>query len=249
MDNTPKPKKPIWKRWWFIALVLIIAIGAFAPSGDKPDDKAASNPPPTSSQPQTPAQTQPQAQTPPQTQTPTQTQTPAQTQPQPSTPTTQTQTPAVKTYKAGMYKIGTDMPPGEYTLIASGMAYFQISSDSTGSFASIVANDNFEGRSIVTVSAGQYLTLTRCTAYAVSDAPAVKLTNGILPQGMYRVGVDLAPGEYKASATSMGYIEVSKDSKHSISSIITNDNFEGDKYITVKEGQYLKLTRATLKVQ
>lgn len=66
---------------------------------------------------------------------------------------------------------------------------------------------------------------------------------------MYRVGVDLEPGEYKVTATGMGYIEVSADSKHTLLNIIINDVFEGEKYITVKAGQYLKLSGATLKLK
>ena len=159
-------------------------------------------------------------------------------------------TPSVKTYKPGMYKIGVDMPAGEYTLIAKSTAYFQVAKDSTGQMDSIISNDNFNNRSIVTVADGQYLTLKNCTAYAFKDAPKVDIgADGFLQEGMYKVGVDLPAGEYKVTADSMGYAEVSGDSSHDMGSIISNDNFQGEKYITVKDGQYLKLTRAKIKVR
>jgi ABC-type Fe3+-hydroxamate transport system substrate-binding protein len=64
--------------------------------------------------------------------------------------------------------------------------------------------------------------------------------------GMYKVGVDVQPGEYKIIADGQGYVEVAKDSSHSLYSIISNDNFEGEKYITIKVGQYIKLNNAAL---
>jgi len=158
--------------------------------------------------------------------------------------------PTVKTYKAGMYKIGQDMPAGEYVLMANSMAYYQATKDSTGQLESIISNDNFSNRSIITVVDGQYLTLRNCTAYAFNDAPKVKLSaDGFLPEGMYKVSIDLPAGEYKATADSMGYAEVSSNSSHDMGNIVSNDNFQGEKYITVKDGQYLKLTRAKIKVK
>ena len=158
--------------------------------------------------------------------------------------------PEVNTYKAGMYKIGTDMPAGEYILTANGISYIQVSSDSTGQIDSIVFNDNFSNRSIITVVDGQYLTLKSCIAYAFEDAPRVTPSaDGILPEGMYKVGVDLPAGEYKVAADGMGYMEVSGSSSHNIDNILSNDNFEGEKYITVEDGQYLKLSHVTIKVE
>lgn len=148
----------------------------------------------------------------------------------------------VQTWKDGMYKVGSDIPAGEYVLIASASGYFQLSSDSTGSFESIIANDNFDTNTIVTISEGQYLTLTRCTAYGINDAPALDTSK----EGMFKVGKDLAAGEYKIHSDSDGYVQVSSSSDHSFESIVSNDNFSGDSYITVSDGQYLTLTRANI---
>jgi len=145
--------------------------------------------------------------------------------------------------KSGMYKVGSDIPAGEYVLIANRGAYFAITSDSSGSFESILANDNFDSRSIVSVNDGEYLELKGCKAYPFTEAPAVDKSSGILESGMYKVGVDIPAGEYKVeSINTMGYIEVSSDSSHSFNAIVTNDNFEGSKYISVSDGQYLKLS-------
>lgn len=168
----------------------------------------------------------------------------------PSTPVS-TPAPAVKTYPDGMYKIGTDMPAGEYVLIGSGsMSYFEVDKDSTGQMESILANDTFATRSIVSVKDSQYFKLTGCVAYTFSDAPKAQLTDGFLPAGMYKVGVDLPAGEYKVIPDGgTSYKEICKDSSHSMDSIVSNDIMQGESYTTVKAGQYLKLSSAKVKVE
>lgn len=63
--------------------------------------------------------------------------------------------------------------------------------------------------------------------------------------GTYKIGTDLEAGEYLFIAKSMGYIEVCSDSTGNLDSIITNDNVIGHTYITVEDGQYLKLQGGT----
>lgn len=62
-------------------------------------------------------------------------------------------------------------------------------------------------------------------------------------EGMYKVGVDIPAGEYnvKADTGMTGYIEVSADA--SGDSIITNDLFDNNTYISVTDGQFLTLER------
>lgn len=152
--------------------------------------------------------------------------------------------PEAKSYPAGMYKVGTDLPAGEYVLFLDG--YFQVAKDSTGSLDSIICNDKYSGKSIVTVKDGQYLTVKDSLIWDINDFPKNDSPEK-LSDGMYKVGVDLKPGEYKVHCTGgMAYCEVAKDSNHTIDSIISNDTFEGDKYITVKDGQYIKLSNAEL---
>ncbi|MCH5271614.1 MAG: zinc ribbon domain-containing protein [Lachnospiraceae bacterium] len=163
-------------------------------------------------------------------------------------------TPQYTIYKSGMYKVGSDMPAGEYIIFSEdnflGSSYFELNSDSSGTLSSIIANDNFTTNSIITVNDGEYLKLTSCYAIPISEAPNVD-TSG---EGMYKIGVHLPAGEYKVTAsessfTGYGYIEVASDSRHTISSIIANDAFEGSRYITVEEGQYLTLSGCILELE
>lgn len=64
--------------------------------------------------------------------------------------------------------------------------------------------------------------------------------------GTYKVGTDIEAGEYRLTATSgtQGYWEVTNSSEAD-ADIVGNDNFTGNTYVTVKDGQYLKLRRCT----
>jgi len=90
--------------------------------------------------------------------------------------------------KADMYKVGQDIPAGEYFLVPEGLAYFQVSKDSTGSLESIIANDNFSGTRYVTVSEGQYLEIRSAKMISADKAPKQEPVDGKYPEGMYKIG-------------------------------------------------------------
>ena len=148
-----------------------------------------------------------------------------------------------KTEPAGMYKIGPDIPAGMYYLQAeeSAKGYFCISADSSG--YSILDNDNFGSHYFLEIEDGDYLELTRCVAIPIEDAE-IEFDKNNLTEGMYRVGVDIPAGEYKLTQTSnfAAYVCVYEGCSKN-RDIITNDNFENQKYITVKDGNYLLITR------
>ena len=67
----------------------------------------------------------------------------------------------VSDYKeSAMYKVGTDIAPGTYSIESFGEAYVEIMSGPVGN-SSIVDNENFKGKYSVNVSAGQYLKISR----------------------------------------------------------------------------------------
>lgn len=152
--------------------------------------------------------------------------------------------------KAGMYKIGDEIPAGVYTLYASGMGYFQVTKDSSGSLESILANDTFSTTSIIEVKEGQYLEMKSAKALPFDKAPTQEPVDGKYVDGMYKVGKDLPAGEYKVVPDGdMAYFERAKDATHYLSSILANDNFEDEKYVTVNDGEYIKLLNCYLKAK
>ena len=149
-------------------------------------------------------------------------------------------------YEASTYKVGTDLPAGEYYIecISDVQSYFAINADSSGD--DILENENFRGCHFVTVENGQYLEVSRGV---FTNASGVKLNINAsdVPEGMYRVGVDIPAGEYKLTCTSSdskAYFAV-YDNSSANRDIRENDNFPKNQYITVYNGEYLQLKRCT----
>ena len=90
------------------------------------------------------------------------------------------------------------------------------------------------------------MTLTGCTAYPASCVSDGTIKNDNLSGGMYKVGVDIDAGEYKVTPDGNGYYEVDSSSAGTLDAIVANENFSSDVYVTVSDGQYLKLSGATL---
>lgn len=93
------------------------------------------------------------------------------------------------------------------------------------------------------------LNISDAEMYAFDKVPSLKSEDGVYKDGMYKVGLHIPVGEYKvASSNDMTYIEVTKDSIEILDSIITNNNLDAEKYITVEDGRYLKIHNALIKV-
>lgn len=234
MENQEKPKKKS-KKGLIIAIAVIIIIIAIAGSGDgdKQDDtKQVAKTETANKKDDTKEESKKEEKK--------------------ETKKPEAKKPKVKTYKTGTYKVGSDIPEGEFYIEADAIqGYFEVTKDSSGKADSIIANDNFTTHTYVTVKKGQYIKIIG-TAKKSSDVSAIKPKDGKYSDGMYKVGKDIAPGEYKVyldenASLGMGYVEVSKDSTHTINSIIANENIQGDMYQTLKKGQYVKLQGAYIK--
>lgn len=144
---------------------------------------------------------------------------------------------------SGEYKVGDDIPAGEYYVKCNSYnLYIEVSSDSSGDLDSIIYNLNTAGGAYITVKDGEYLEIDGGDLYELDDAPEIGPEDGYYQEGMYKVGEDIPAGEYEVeSSGDLAYIEVDSDSRHQIDSIITNDNFENNKYVTLEDGQYIIL--------
>lgn len=159
-------------------------------------------------------------------------------------PTTTTTTAApITKYSAGMYKIGVDMPAGEYVAYCDGWSgYVAISSDSNQD--NIIGNEIFYEQIYIQVVEGQFLKLSDCYAIPKSMATAYKdAFNSELYGCTLEVGRDIPSGEYKIEAISGdGYWCIYNKPIGNGYDIISNDIISGSSYITVKNGQYLHVS-------
>jgi hypothetical protein len=151
-------------------------------------------------------------------------------------------TPAAKSYYNGTFKVGTDIPEGEYVIFnnSSYSGYFCLSSDSNGE--NIIANENFDYNSIIYIMNGEYLRLSRARAVPINDASGIN-TNG---EGCFKIGSHLSAGTYKLVQTSdlPAYYCVYNDNRQK--DIACNDNFNGTASVTVTNGQYLVINRCKI---
>lgn len=222
-----KNKKPFFKKWWFWLLAIIIIIGAAGGNGNKAantNDKAAST---NSSEVPAKANTTTEETT---TKAPDSAPTPA---PEPDI-----------WIKSGTYKVGADIDAGEYLVVATSWnCYIEVDKDSTGTFESIVSNENTNSRVYYTLLDGQYFKVQGGKFAKVDDIAPYEPENGVYEQGMYLVGKDIPAGEYKITANGANcYLEIDRDSYNIFNSIISNDNISlGEStYVTISEGQYIK---------
>lgn len=153
---------------------------------------------------------------------------------------------------AGNYKVGTDMGAGTYLIAADGgMTYYQLAKDSSGELTSIITNDNIIGHAIITVNDGEYLTVTGGWIMPIENVTnELEPKSGYYVEGMYRVGTDIPAGEYQVEPTSgMGYYEVTTNTRGNLMDIVTNNNIDAPTYVTVSDGQILKMTGTQIKVK
>lgn len=148
-------------------------------------------------------------------------------------------------YGPGMYKVGSDLPAGEYLFMAvSGRsAYVCVSSDSNQD--DILENELFTHSFFVTVEDGDYLEASSCAFARADEVYLIINDDGTFEEGMYRVGIDIPAGEYKLTTDDgSGYYCIYNDTDAPFD-IVSNDLFDTSTYVTVKEGQYLSISSCT----
>jgi hypothetical protein len=150
--------------------------------------------------------------------------------------------------RAGMYKVGSELPAGEYIIESTGsIGYYQISSDSSGELDSIIVNDTLDrgAYAYVIVQDGDYLKIESGRMISAANLTITPKDMGDIPPSTYKVGKDLPAGEYKLTPTDdMAYWERSRNPRNSIDGIIANDVLLESAYVEVRNGEYFKITGA-----
>ena len=148
-------------------------------------------------------------------------------------------------YLEGIYKVGSDLPAGEYLFVVTDTSggYVCVSADSNKD--DIIENENVELCWLATVENGQYLEVRDCAFIHAELGTLNTNADGSFSAGMYRVGVDIPEGEYKLTSNDDGgYWCIYKNSELPLD-IVNNDLFDVSAYVTVKDGQYLKISGCT----
>jgi ribosomal protein L24E len=108
----------------------------------------------------------------------------------------------------GTFRVGIDISPGTYrTSSRTSNCYWERVSGLGGTVAEILGNDIGNGYRVVTIAPGDVGFFTDgCGQWTSSTAPiTTSLTAPIFGDGIYRVGIDIAPGLWNAGATTNCY--------------------------------------------
>ncbi|MEC4295158.1 hypothetical protein [Adlercreutzia shanghongiae] len=146
-------------------------------------------------------------------------------------------------YPSGSYLVGDTLPPGEYVFEPDPSGRYKVyeSLDS----AELLDEGLFEGPAILTVSEGQRIELDHARA-----TPFERYPHELNPDrraGMYKVGVDIPAGTYRAVAPGedRGYWNITGSSEPGRTAIASG-TFSGSDTFTVEDGQYLRFNRCNI---
>ena len=158
--------------------------------------------------------------------------------------------------ESGMYRIGTDLPAGTYVAMNDGSVLSSLSSitvrDGSGADSNILIVDPFSQHTIFEVRDGDYLDIRGAEALDIACSAVLfemmYAEYGLYCEGMYWVGFHLPAGEYKLTADEGAVLSsytIYRDATQS--GILDVGVMSGaTAYVTVSEGQFLKISGATM---
>lgn len=153
-------------------------------------------------------------------------------------------------YSAGMYRIGTDIPAGEYFIRTDEnySAFVDTYSSSRNMSNNQLDSGYFDNFGFFLAEEGTYLDADEPftpAKNAVIPAPE----NGVYSAGMYRIGADLPAGTYTLSPNEDYdlHYETRSDAGMDYDSILEQDWSEEPVTVTLEEGQYFSLSYGTFR--
>lgn len=157
-----------------------------------------------------------------------------------------------KGFEAGTYEVGKDLDSGEYLVLmnvgANNTSVEVRKNEYTNGDDFLYGDSNFYNDYIIVYN-GMFVETDGVTLYKISDSPKVASNYNIVN---LKVGRDIKAGNYTITPTdeTMSYYEISTKNKNdygTLGEIISNDvNFSSPKKVNLVNGQYLKLSYATI---
>lgn len=136
------------------------------------------------------------------------------------------------TFGDGTWAVGVQIAAGTYQTAGGSSCYWERDSDLTGSASSILANGNTIGHVVVTIlSTDKGFQTQGCGTWAPLPAAGAHATT--FGDGIWAVGINIAPGSYSAPGGSSCYWETDSDLTGNASSIVANGNPRGPVTLTI----------------
>jgi hypothetical protein len=139
---------------------------------------------------------------------------------------------------SGTYLVGRDFNAGVYRSTGNTSCYWERAKNASGSFDSIIANDNGGGQRVVYIRpTDKAFKSSGCGTWkrVYDSVLKSKSKRTSLPgEGIYLVGPDFVPGTYRSTGnTTSCYWERSRSADGSFGSIIANENAKGQLVVTI----------------
>ncbi len=155
-------------------------------------------------------------------------------------------------YPAGEYLVGKDIPAGEYFVQADEDSYYaDIIRKESKNAEDYLLYENCDTFRFITVKEGEYFEVQHCSFISSDQVePITPSGDGYYYTGEYRVGIDIPAGDYVVlpdGRMSNPYVSCDTNSLHDYDYRIFSHYINGTHvYITVADGDYLKLDEAKL---
>ncbi len=151
-----------------------------------------------------------------------------------ASPPTAPPTPGGPHFSDGTWLVGSDVQAGTYrTRQASPGCYWERDKDLNGGVDSILANDNTDSPSVVTILAtDKAFKASNCGTW-VTDLSQITSSTTSFDNGDFIVGTDVSPGTYRSVASPGCYWERETDFLHGTSSIAANDNTDNSAVVQI----------------
>lgn len=218
-----KEKKPIYKKWWFWAIIAVLVIAIATSGGDDVDETADS---------QEDLATETEDTTDDDTEVPVEDDEDATDEAEPDPEPEE----SAVTIEAGIYEVGADIQPGLYKSTGS-VNYWARLSGFSGEFDEIIANGNpMSASHVVEIIESDTAFETSGSGgwFLVDDSYQPELATEF-EDGIYIVGVDIEPGRYRSEGGSMGYWARLSGFTGGFDDIIANGNPDGSTIIEISE--------------
>lgn len=124
----------------------------------------------------------------------------------------------------GTFQVGTQVQPGLYRSSSSNFGYWERLSGAGGTLDEILANGIVDGQVYVQIAATDaYFSTTRMDRWVPVDpmTPGPQATS-FVGDGMFMVGVDIAPGTYQTTSVDSGYWERLSGASGTLGDVLAN---------------------------
>ena len=147
-------------------------------------------------------------------------------------------------YTEGQYKVGEEIPAGEYVFFRAGKYTGSLKETTDSNGSDKVDFESFNYCVIYTLTEGNYVEIDNAIAVPFDEVKELMTNKG---SGMLKVGVHIKEGEYKLINTSSsgGVYQIWKSSFLGNRDDKTDSEvFQTATYVTIHDGEYLYFTNA-----